>query len=60
MCLSHIISPTYQLTHGLAEKEQQRRQGSVESLVFNDSIKAKVKEYIRQYMKKYGALYTRS
>jgi hypothetical protein len=47
------------LTHGLAEKELQRRHGSTGDLVFNDSIRSKVKEYIRQYMKKCGPIYTR-
>jgi len=40
-------------------KERQRI-GGEEHLACNDSVKVKVKEYIRNYMKKFGALYIRS
>lgn len=47
------------LTHGLIMKERQRI-GNEELLNCNDSVKLKVKEYIRNYMKKFGAVYIRS
>lgn len=40
-------------------KERQRI-GNEELLNCNDSVKVKVKEYIRNYMKKFGAVYIRS
>lgn len=47
------------LTHGLIMKEIQRIKGE-ERLICNDSVKVKVKEYIRNYMKKFGPCYIRS
>ena len=48
---------TSQLTYGLTEKEASRKKK--EKLEFTDSVRAKVKEYIRQYMKKTGPVYRR-
>ena len=47
-----------QLTYGLAEKEFQRKGGA--KLNLTDSVKGKVKDYIRQYMKKFGTVYYRT
>lgn len=44
------------LTYGLTEKEKGRKK----ELLFTDSVKAKAKEYIRQYMKKFGPIYKRA
>ena len=43
-----------QLTYGLTDKESSRKKGKLEC---TDSVKAKVKEYIRQYMKRFGPVY---
>lgn len=52
MCHSLIF---FQLTYGLTEKESGRkRKGKLE---FTSSVKTRVKEYIRQYMKKIGPVY---
>ena len=48
-----------QLTYGLTEKEIARK-GGVANLVYSDSVKSKVKDYIRQYMKKFGPVYIRT
>ena len=48
-----------QLTHGLMMKEIARIKNE-ELLECNDSVKVKVKEYIRGYMKKFGPYYVRS
>ncbi|XP_065656166.1 histone-lysine N-methyltransferase SETD2 isoform X2 [Hydra vulgaris] len=47
------------LTHGLIMKEIQRIKNE-ELLVCNDSVKIKVKDYIRNYMKKFGPFYIKS
>jgi len=47
------------LTHGLLMKEIQRIKDE-DKLDCNDSVRTKVKEYIRMYMKKFGAYYERS
>ena len=44
------------LTYGLTEKEKGRKK----ELLFTDSVKARVKEYIRQYMKKFGPIYKKA
>jgi len=46
-----------QLTYGLAEKEASRKKAG--KLEFSNSVKTKVKEYIRQYMKKTGPVFKR-
>lgn len=51
--------PSSQLTYGLTEKEITRK-GGVANLVYNNSVKSKVKDYIRQYMKKFGPVYIRT
>ena len=48
-----------QLTHGLTEKEAFHKKG-YENVDFNESVKTKTKEYIRNYMKKFGPIYTRT
>ena len=48
-----------QLSHGLTEKEITRK-GSLENLEITDSVKAKAKDYIRQYMKRFGSIYVRT
>lgn len=59
-CLQLGPSPSHpQLTYGLTEKEIDRK-GGIDKLVYNDSVKGKVKDYIRQYMKKHGPVYKRS
>lgn len=45
------------LTYGLTEKEIERKGKA--NLEFTNSVKAKAKEYIRQYMKKIGPVYKR-
>ena len=45
-----------QLSYGLTEKEILRKHG-VQNLVFSDSVRIKAKDYIRTYMKKFGAVY---
>lgn len=47
------------LTFGLTEKEISRK-GSSSELVFTDSVKSRVKDYIKSYMKKFGPVYKRS
>ena len=59
ICSFLTLTHHYQLTHGLIMKERQRV-GKEEMLTCNDSVKIKVKEYIRNYMKKFGAVYIRS
>ena len=54
-----ISFPLMQLTYGLTEKEITRKSG-VLKLEFTDSVKTKVKEYIRHYMKKCGPIYRRT
>jgi len=58
-CIEDFKFLARKLTHGLIMKERQRV-GKEEMLTCNDSVKIKVKEYIRNYMKKFGALYIRS
>lgn len=53
--LSALLS--LQLTYGLTEKELKRKGNN---LLFTNSVKTKVKEYIRQYMKKVGTVYRRA
>ena len=48
-----------QLTHGILNKEMSRLKED-DSLQCNDSVKIKTKEYIKNYMKKFGAEYKRS
>lgn len=55
---ANVFCLSLQLTYGLTEKEITRK-GGVHKLEFTDSVKNKVKEYIRQYMKKCGAIYKR-
>lgn len=45
----------FQLTYGLTEKEAGRKKKG--KLEFTSSVKTRVKEYIRQYMKKIGPVY---
>lgn len=47
-----------QLTHGLTEKEISRK-GGTDGLAFNSSVKSRTKDYIRNYMKKFGPLFSR-
>ncbi len=49
----------FQLSHGLTEKEISRK-GGLDKVELTDSVRAKAKEYIRHYMKKFGALYIRN
>ena len=51
--LSEILYP--QLTHGLTEKELQRK--GVTDLNITDSLKQRVKLYISAYMSKFGPIY---
>ena len=53
----YTIFYSLQLTYGLTEKEIGRKKSG--SLEFTNSVKTKVKEYIRQYMKKFGPVYRR-
>lgn len=46
------------LTHGLTEKEMQRK--AVEELSISDSLKQRVKLYIHSYMEKFGPIYHRT
>ena len=60
MCTTfYILFSSLQLTYGLTEKEIARK-GGVANLVYSDSVKSKVKDYIRQYMKKLGPVYIRT
>lgn len=52
-----IIALSFQLTYGLTEKEAGRKKKG--KLEFTSSVKTRVKEYIRQYMKKIGPVYRR-
>ena len=54
-----FLFSSLQLTYGLTEKEIARK-GGVANLVYSDSVKSKVKDYIRQYMKKFGPVYIRT
>ena len=49
-----------QLTFGITEKEISRKSGNTDLLDFNDQVKSRVKDYIRNYMKKFGPIYKRS
>jgi hypothetical protein len=49
-----VIFCLFQLTYGITEKESGRKKGKLE---FTASVKTRVKEYIRQYMKKIGPVY---
>jgi len=46
------------LTHGLTEKEMQRK--TAEELSISDSLKQRVKLYIHSYMEKFGPIYHRT
>ena len=48
-----------QLTHGILNKEMSHLKED-DSLQCNDSVKIETKEYIKNYMKKFGAEYKRS
>ncbi|XP_019853842.1 PREDICTED: histone-lysine N-methyltransferase SETD2-like isoform X2 [Amphimedon queenslandica] len=47
------------LTFGITEKEITRR-GSADALEFNDQVKSRTKTYIKNYMKKFGPIYSHS
>ena len=61
LSLTLFCSFLLQLTYGLAEKEFNRKgSAGIGRLELTDSVKAKVKDYIRQYMKKFGSVYYRT
>ena len=49
----------WQLTHGILSKEMSHLKDD-DTLQCNDSVKIKTKEYIKNYMKKFGPVYKRS
>ena len=56
MTLMNLDLKFFQLTHGVMVKELGRLKDE-STLACNDSVKIKTKEYIRNYMQKFGPVF---